>query len=499
MKHIKLLYVAILGVCYGEIHGAALQPVVLDFDTIAADGANIPSSFQPKWNGNIPEGINAPNGQYIYFTVVPNEGGAAGNVNFASLNINALAHAAAQQAPIVGDINIYFPLDGHQPTTLDAARWSCANVGAYDLNHPITDWYVRAFGGDTGVELSYGRPVPAKDSAPQIGFSNAMNSSHHIITVNITTSGTTADFAKNFWQTFREIAANPVGRVLLYRILIEIRRRDATTHNGVCGDGITPGSSTLTKRNSCRSIIVEYSNSGCSFTGGSKKTLKFDPNDVKAITVKLGNLNRCTTRLETDDDPNDDTSDIGIFHEMLHWFHFLRNPVRYKKSDSADPKHYKYLLRCYYGDHHEISEICTWDGFVNDEEIRTILGTPNYNTPGEFALIDYVGTFLPNNSPGNININDGVQMRHVPLEARFLEGDDLSENVYRMSKTIPGGGDARYKMRFGHGETINPIIIRNGQIPNRFKLAHLVATTCYRNVTGVQPQNWRLVHSQAAQ
>ncbi|MDR0556082.1 MAG: hypothetical protein LBG20_03730, partial [Holosporaceae bacterium] len=49
----------------------------------------------------------------------------------------------AQRAPIAGETNIYFPQDGHQPTTPDAVAWSCANVPCVDPNtDQITNWYI---------------------------------------------------------------------------------------------------------------------------------------------------------------------------------------------------------------------------------------------------------------------------------------------------------------------------------------------------------------------
>lgn len=500
MKTIRFLCIAIFGMIVGSAEHALSAAPVLDFDTIAAHSADIPSSFQPKWNANIPAGINAPNGQYIYFTVVPNGGGAAGNVNFAPLNIHGPA-PVAQQAPVVGDINIYFPADGSQPTTHEAAEYSCANVNS----NRVTDWYVRAFGGDKGLASSRGANPPNVDNGPKIGFKE--NTPSYVIThtpysvAQKITKPCRIYFSpqmRRFWQAFREIASNPVGRVLLYRILIEIRRQNAI--GGRCENGIALRPASLEKRNFCRSIVIKYSPDGCSFACGSRRTLAFDPDDATAITMKLRNLRGGAIKLETAVDPEDDSDDIGIFHEMLHWFHFLRNPIRYNYSDFADPTYYKYLLRAYYGNYHEISEVHTWDGYVDEEEIRTILGTPNYNTIGEFNLMDYAGTFLPNNPRDGININHGGRRKHIPYEARFLEGDDLSENVYRMSKQIPGAGGARYRMRFGHGDPISSIIILpRQQLPNRFRLAHLVATNCYLAITGANLANWGLRHGQAAQ
>jgi hypothetical protein len=41
--------------------------------------------------------------------------------------------------------DIYFPIDSRQPTTPDAAVWSCANMDANNINSPITVWYANAF------------------------------------------------------------------------------------------------------------------------------------------------------------------------------------------------------------------------------------------------------------------------------------------------------------------------------------------------------------------
>ena len=72
----------------------------------------------------------------------------------------------------------------------------------------------------------------------------------------------------------------------------------------------------------------------------------------------------------------------------------------------------------------------------------------------------------------------------IPLSDRFLNGDDLSENVYRISKTQKPFTH-RY-MRFGHSDqSIKPVTMN--PIPNRFLLAHRVAQDCYQNITGDLP------------
>ncbi|MDR0556107.1 MAG: hypothetical protein LBG20_03860, partial [Holosporaceae bacterium] len=87
-----------------------------------------------------------------------------------------------------------FPVDGHQPNTRQAALWSCANAGTHmtleqRLASPVTEWYIERFKS----------------------------------IIKFQTSGEKQEV---FWNMFREIASDPVGRILLYRLLIEIYRVD---------------------------------------------------------------------------------------------------------------------------------------------------------------------------------------------------------------------------------------------------------------------------------
>ncbi|MDR2372155.1 MAG: hypothetical protein LBD60_03345, partial [Puniceicoccales bacterium] len=124
--------------------------------------------------------------------------------------------------------DIYFPTDGHQPTTPEAAQWSCANVEANNVNSPITRWYVNAF-----FTYDFGFAASAAPQAPG--------------QIVVLIGGTPAE-RMSFMGMFRTIAANPAGRVLLYRLLIEIRRQNAA-NNGCCEQGIFMSSGDLSKRN----------------------------------------------------------------------------------------------------------------------------------------------------------------------------------------------------------------------------------------------------------
>jgi hypothetical protein len=388
------------------------------------------------------------------------------------------------------DVNghhIYFPADGRQPPANVVARLACANIEANDINSSVTKWYVKAFGGSTGLNAAYGIAgivgAPRWLLLPPMGFTAAIvPTSARIVTINMAAAGTPANFDRDFWQTFRIIASDPVGRVLLYRILIEIRRQNAG--NGSCENGINPLGGVLSRRNYCRSIVIYHSNDGNSFSRGIKRRIDFDPNDVEDSSLRINTANHT---IDTQPDTNI-THDMALFHEMLHWFHYLRHPQRYIDSDETEPTLYRYLLRSYYGDK---SELYSW-GALDDEEIRTILGTPNYNIPEHLAYMLQVETFLQADPGGGVN----VAGRFIPFSDRFLEGDDLSENVYRMTKLRPGGG--QYKMRFGQAGDINQVSI-NPSIPERFMLAHKVAIDCYSAIIGHALANWSLVGGEAVQ
>ena len=133
----KILLVAIIFVFAWNAKGMQHQalplaaPVVganiLDFDTIANVGDNIPAMFQPKIYE--PAGYNAagPNNlRYVYFTVF--NPGEVEDGNFIH---------AVRRNPNQADKNIFFPMDGHQPTTPEAVSWSCANIDNRE-DSPVT-------------------------------------------------------------------------------------------------------------------------------------------------------------------------------------------------------------------------------------------------------------------------------------------------------------------------------------------------------------------------
>ncbi|MDR0740656.1 MAG: hypothetical protein LBF34_03020 [Puniceicoccales bacterium] len=148
--------------------------------------------------------------------------------------------------------------------------------------------------------------------------------------------------------------------------------------------------------------------------------------------------------------------------------------------------------------------------------MRTILGAPNYNVPAELKLF-HKDALLSADPGRGIPVGTGF----LPSIARFYEGDDLSENAYRMGRHTVANP---VRMRFGHGGCIKPVSILpcmfrrvlvsglnmfrkwldmgalvNIEIPVRFRLAHLVATNCCNAIVSPPIINWRLVQGEAAQ
>ena len=205
------------------------------------------------------------------------------------------------------------------------------------------------------------------------------------------------------------------------------------------------------------------------------------------------------------------TTDIGLFHEMLHWFHLLRNPTRKGDNKNYNNEGFSYATRCYYGvpttATERFSDAFTWrkkatgpdSRIINGEEIATILGSPDLRTDPHAYVLDGRDLIHPNafdtsldekydtRNYDTITINGGRQ--YIPKKYNFLNGEDLSENVYRASRG--------YSMRWGHVSTEPIKSVSLVELPEHFRLAHKIASNCYQAITGNPPPNWLFVQGQA--
>lgn len=117
----------------------------------------------------------------------------------------------------LGKMSIRFSKSGCQPTTDEAGEYSGARITKGEDSKKVTSWYMYAFGGKAAepyMDTKIIQDDSIKGLYPAFG-----NDGRNIITVP---GGN--KFKKKFWNQFKLIASDPVRRVLLYRLLIEIKR-----------------------------------------------------------------------------------------------------------------------------------------------------------------------------------------------------------------------------------------------------------------------------------
>jgi hypothetical protein len=238
----------------------------------------------------------------------------------------------------IGDI--MFPTNGQQPTSEQAALWSCANVDAGDIHSPVTEWYMRAFGWipeddtvagalhDDGRRLQLGF---CKDGTPSPVFVlHIVGISNDATAFLDPRSQLPLTRRQSFWYTFRQIAANPVGRVLLYRLLIEIRRPTAEGNPQFHPE-------TLSTRLDNRRLYIEWDRQGFAYRPGGNPSLGFGekatfafnselfcPPGMQCSCIGTASIGESRAILE-----ENTPCDTAVFHELCHWYHLLRHPERY--------------------------------------------------------------------------------------------------------------------------------------------------------------------------
>jgi hypothetical protein len=170
---------------------------------------------------------------------------------------------------------------------------------------------------------------------------------------------------------------------------------------------------------------------------------------------------------------------------MLHWFQQLRNLKRstneIRSLDKSTTHSYKYISRCFYGSIEP--EIKIWEASFSNNEMRVILNTLDYDSLEKKLLKEITKKEKGYTTSGNIPFTICLENHYLPEEERYLNGDDPSENAYRISRAylnvktnnvdvnVPG-------IRFGHeGE------IEAKDISNNFS-AFGTASRCFLDITG---------------
>jgi hypothetical protein len=294
-----------------------------------------------------------------------------------------------------GDTDIYFPIDGRQPTTEQAIRWS----GAMDPDRRIAEWYLIAM-GVTGLK-SIGWALGSTDTRALLIQVEAQGGvGYRAITMSL-----------------RRIASTPVGRVLMYRIVIEACRVDprgmgvpeAPDEAGEKGD--------LRRRNRARTITISANAdvSGGTYNDVNGK-IEINPtatSELPTIGWPEGEATYVTT--------NPRYQDCTLLHEMVHWYHHLRAPKRFGMERGVQfewgPEVNPVIQGYWSWIDHQVwlgargspswrqLEVTFWPwmvvkGTVRVEEVRCILGVRKDSTG-------------------------------------YLEGDDISDNLYRASLDRP--------------------------------------------------------------
>jgi hypothetical protein len=249
-----------------------------------------------------------------------------------------------------------------------------------------------------------------------------------------------------FKKNFRKIASTSVGRTLLCRILIEIRRHVAN-NVGILGNDATiqlvaphatPADTQI--RNSFRQIKIELGDgssvSSVSSEGDKKIHLENSPTKFHCV---VGERSGVDIRGNYDSIVRfEDKRDVSLFHEICHWYRSLRDPLRKRNEKNGQVN-----IRRFNG-------TATAPDLITNVVIEVVpIGSNNI---GEYY---YSGLGWDNmkesekkwGKGSRANYEEmrnilGVPVPQVAGSPNFIHGDDLSENLYRMCIGAP--------LRFGH-------------------------------------------------
>lgn len=226
---------------------------------------------------------------------------------------------------------------------------------------------------------------------------------------------------QRFYEHLWEVASNPAGKVLLYRLMLEIRRPST-------GYELEQG------RDDLKRLTVTSSNKW----SYDKDDMRLNIGDDKTMELTHGHVIQ---------DPNRDSVAIDLYHELLHWFHSLVDVQRYNSHISA--QNFQHLIQQYFpGPSEEWSDylwmIAEWGGhktttnkYLNavaeieeSERAARLAGLTKEVTSGEWYTTEELVTVV-----GSIVREQGEVAR---------PGHELSENLYRAL--------GRHDLRVRYGE-----------------------------------------------
>ncbi len=215
--------------------------------------------------------------------------------------------------------HIYFPADGTRPTTKEIVEYSCANVDNSE-DSSITKWYMQMF-GICSIDKMFSS-IRRSDFIKS-GFSENIEKTP-VISFN-----PNFIFKKEFIKFFMKISSTSAGRVLLYRLLIEIRRRKSGNQSTENGIPLNYHYTSERAKNLCLEIRQGSEYMPICFGEGAiyfSTKYKITPTVVNFISSHSPEYIPIFVEFSN--------FDTDLFHEMVHWFHALRHPTRFAKECS---------------------------------------------------------------------------------------------------------------------------------------------------------------------
>jgi hypothetical protein len=361
-----------------------------------------------------------------------------------------------------GDVVILLPKTGNQPNSTSAAVWSSADTN----NECVTWFYMKAFGCpylpselgfDTisdefdrydayrlsGLEpqrieegallgLMNGDPsgvssLQVTESSPPCEILRLSRTPEGIAderTISRVETGNKSHIAgtcmegdnerKQFWEIFKQLASTREGKILLYRLLIEIRRTDNGPNFKARAEFGVENFEFHQLRACLRSLVIRVGEHWQMNPAFGTLTINLQTHERSNVISGDGTIPE-TEPEDTVENWKINRKSISLYHELLHWYHALRAPGRMlveyngiKKTDDGSTirgTEIHPLFRHYHGTLEAASVgVNIWTSskgtIVSTEELRTIMGA----------------------SPGS---------------ALYLQGDDMCENLYRCSIGFP--------------------------------------------------------------
>lgn len=219
-----------------------------------------------------------------------------------------------------------------------------------------------------------------------------------------------------FYEKLKEIAQNPAGKILLFRLLTALQ---------------------INNDSHIKNLTIDDNKWSYSFIGKDKKTSK------NSLSISMSDDIEKYVHIKREHKKEDNVS-IYLFHELLHWFHVLQNEKEY----NSDLTHTEFLseLQKHYSFHLKIKEsdvkyffLREWGGnkeFLDpaDEEhkehFERLRSLPeNYvvkpNTPTLYDLQYSI-------EDKKFSFEEVLTVLGFDLIKENHPGNELSENLYRL-------------------------------------------------------------------